>query len=236
MALRDRATNLFGWLESSGIGDKPLFFITHSLGGLVVKKMLQYAETYALPMLSNIKAVVFLSTPHIGAGVADLFARTGFLGRPTVTIDELRAHDPDLYEVNNWYRQRVLALGLATKAYYETQPTNGLLVVDRVSADPGVHGILPIAVLADHLSIARPISKEDLVYKATYQLIQRSLLATKEPIRTSHSTSAMDIRDVALLALAERTKADLAVGKTDSILDYVELAERIERGRQGWTP
>lgn len=41
MPIVDRATNFAGFLKSEGIGDKPIFFIVHSLGGLVVKQVLR---------------------------------------------------------------------------------------------------------------------------------------------------------------------------------------------------
>jgi hypothetical protein len=43
MPLVDRATNLLTRFETEGIGGRPLFFVCHSLGGLVVKQTLRSA-------------------------------------------------------------------------------------------------------------------------------------------------------------------------------------------------
>src|SRR4051794_31740379 len=43
MSLPDRAANLLAWLETEQLPEKPLVFVTHSLGGLVVKQLLRMA-------------------------------------------------------------------------------------------------------------------------------------------------------------------------------------------------
>ncbi|KAK0707113.1 Alpha/Beta hydrolase protein, partial [Lasiosphaeria miniovina] len=48
---------------------RPLFFICHSLGGLVVKQALNIAHGDA-HMATWLKGVVFMGTPHAGSGVA----------------------------------------------------------------------------------------------------------------------------------------------------------------------
>ena len=40
LTIEEEAADLRSRLASAGIGDKPIIFITHSLGGLIVKKML----------------------------------------------------------------------------------------------------------------------------------------------------------------------------------------------------
>ena len=40
LTIEEEAADLRSQLASAGIGDKPIIFVTHSLGGLIVKKML----------------------------------------------------------------------------------------------------------------------------------------------------------------------------------------------------
>ncbi|HRE18891.1 MAG TPA: hypothetical protein PLW86_17780, partial [Rhodocyclaceae bacterium] len=74
MPLADRATNILDWLELDGIGCRPVMFICHSLGGLLVKQVLRHAGDFGNPawkaVATQTKAVVFLSTPHSGADLA----------------------------------------------------------------------------------------------------------------------------------------------------------------------
>lgn len=106
MPLADRATNILDWLELDGIGCRPVMFICHSLGGLLVKQVLRHAGDFGNPawkaVATQTKAVVFLSTPHSGADLASWVQYIGGLLRATVSVEELEAHHPRLRELNLW--------------------------------------------------------------------------------------------------------------------------------------
>ena len=71
MNLYERANDMLEQLASFGIGDKPIVFITHSLGGLLAKVMLRASNECSdaswKRIVENTRLVAFLSTPHIGA-------------------------------------------------------------------------------------------------------------------------------------------------------------------------
>jgi pimeloyl-ACP methyl ester carboxylesterase len=69
--------------DRHAIGERPIVFVTHSLGGLVVKSMLRRAEELSRPgsatmdrtvgrIAERTRAVVFIATPHCGASLASL--------------------------------------------------------------------------------------------------------------------------------------------------------------------
>lgn len=185
----DKASNLLHCLEIDRIGERPLIFITHSLGGLLVKQMLRTAQTYQntyqnkdyiQALIENTKGIVFLATPHTGSQLANTVAILRRLLRTTVNVDELKAHNPWLRELDQWYRNQIDNLGVTTLVYYESQKTSGYKVVDEDSADPKIPGVMPVEVTADHISIAKP-SREGEVYRGVRHFIQQ-YLSTPSPI------------------------------------------------------
>ncbi|MFK0734129.1 MAG: NACHT domain-containing protein [Gloeotrichia echinulata GP01] len=166
----DQASNLLEYLEVNDIGKRPLIFITHSMGGLLVKEVIRTAQTFnKQAIIEQTKWIVFLSTPHTGSHLANLIERIGVLARPTVNVRELKANEPELRNLNQWYRQNVENLAINTKVFYETQPIHGILVVGEDSANPGITDVRPVAVPFDHNSIAKP-QRNDLVYLSVQQI------------------------------------------------------------------
>ena len=175
MALVDRATNLLAQLEAFGIGGRPLVFVAHSLGGLVVKQMLRHGEDYGNPKWKRISAntvgVTFLATPHAGSSLATFIRLFGIVYRPTASVEDLREDDPHLRDLNTWYRNNVSNLGIDTLIFRENLKTNGVLVVPPSTSDPGLQGVVPIPVDTDHIGICKPTSRKGEVYVLTKQFI-----------------------------------------------------------------
>lgn len=190
MPLGDRARNILDLLHGEGIGLRPIVFVCHSLGGLVVKQMLQAASTYGDTNWNKIadqtKGILFLATPHSGSGLADFLTTLkqiylpGYLAAPmrfmrlNKPIAELQAHAGPLRELNLWYRNNAERLGIRTKALYETQDTLGMVrVVNESSSDAGLGN--PVPIDADHFSICKPLSPEAQVFKTARQFIEDCL-------------------------------------------------------------
>ncbi len=98
LSLKQRAEFLCqGLLEGDDrLGDRPIVFVAHSLGGLMVKAMLErewISRGDKSRILSQTKAVVFLGTPHSGSSLANLaetlakgaISGTGMLGMALAT-------------------------------------------------------------------------------------------------------------------------------------------------------
>lgn len=195
MPLTDRATNALALLESSSIGSRPLFFVVHSLGGLLVKQMLRQANDLGRPAWTAIArqttGIVFLSTPNSGSRIANWVLYAKGVLRTSVAVDELQDNDPRLRDLNLWFRNNVARLGIAIEVYCEKLKVGPLVVVDESSADPGITGVIPIPVDENHITICKPKNRKSLIYKGVRAFIENRLPTTRdsEPPRKMGSTS-----------------------------------------------
>jgi tetratricopeptide (TPR) repeat protein len=183
MSLPDRAVQVLDLLALKRLGERPLFFICHSLGGLLVKQVLRTAaeagDARKRRVAENTRAVLFLATPHSGAALASLIGSFPTIFGATASIEDLRAHEPHLRELGNWYRRRAPELGIATTTYFETRDVRGVaLIVDPTSAHPGV-GEDPVGVDEDHLSIAKPREPEAQVCLKALEILHQFVLASR---------------------------------------------------------
>lgn len=201
MDLYGRASSALTYVYNC-LGTRPHFFVTHSFGGLLVKKMLQIALTMGnhdwTTAAGNTVGVIFLATPHSGAELAAIATKIPFF-RASQAVRDLLPNTNELFELNIWFQQ-YSALRLIVGTYYEMHQVQAPLyrdmrrilrscwnipprVVGRESASR--HG-LPIAVGKDHFGICKPDSREDNIYVDTKKLIIGALSGHKPP----HAMSA----------------------------------------------
>ena len=188
MSLPRRAENALDRLVGAGIGQRPLCFITHSLGGLLVKSILrrsagsQFAPE-RLQVAEQCRGVLFLATPHHGSRLADL-AGAIKVYLPSVSTLDLKDNDDHLMDLYEWYRGYAPSHHILTRSYYENKETKGVvIVVPRSSADPGVAGETALGntpLDRDHLEISKPRNRDDQAYIGSTQLI-RLILSGEAP-------------------------------------------------------
>jgi hypothetical protein len=175
MPLQDRAINLLAQLQNHGIGERPLCFVTHSMGGLLVKEMLLHAaegRDHFAPFAIAAKGVIFLGTPHTGSGLTKFVDALGTLYRGTCAVEDLKHNSAYLRHLNDRYRDWVVGdTGLRNLVFFETHQTKGVRVVDEASANPGLPGVRPIPVDSDHIGICKPASRDSVVYGQVKRLI-----------------------------------------------------------------
>ncbi|CAI7891267.1 unnamed protein product, partial [Closterium sp. NIES-53] len=77
-------------LVAAGVGERPVVFVTHSMGGLIVKQMLALARASDLPeiraLAERTTAIVFYSVPHFGSRIADYSWRARAVLRPAPSV------------------------------------------------------------------------------------------------------------------------------------------------------
>jgi len=184
MTILDRANNFTSFLRSEGIGKRPVFFVVHSLGGLVVKKMLRFAfdQDQDDSIVGNTKGIFFFATPHTGSKVPSM-VQWFKPYRPSGLLEELKTAAEPLLDLNNWYRANSTKLGIDTVVFRETDKTGGVLVVDEISSDPGITGVMPIPIDANHIEICK-LNSSDLAYKTIRNSMEEFIRneANRQPI------------------------------------------------------
>lgn len=70
-SLIDRGETLINELIAAGVGKRPVIFVGHSMGGLLIKQILINSAQSSLPshrnLLNQVKGIVFYSVPHKGS-------------------------------------------------------------------------------------------------------------------------------------------------------------------------
>ena len=180
MNLYERAANVLEAMVGRGIGESPLVFVCHSLGGILAKQIIRTASDSDdedwKQIASSLRMVVFLATPHKGSSLASvLHAFVPHFSSRHVSL--LTDDSGALTELNQYYRN--FANGhseFKTVAFVETFKTQkAAIVVPKDSADPGVQGTQPIPVDKDHINISKPKNKEDVVYMSLERRISKML-------------------------------------------------------------
>jgi tetratricopeptide (TPR) repeat protein len=236
MALPERSLQVLDLFTQAGLGAHPLIFIAHSLGGLLVKHVLRTAEDQTdnermRLVVENTRGVLFLATPHCGAGLASLLHLFRAVFGSTVSIADLRAHEAHLLNLYNWYRQHAAVRGIRTASYYETKAVGGSLqIVNATSAQCGI-GSDAVPLDEDHLSIAKPTSADAQVCQGARDLLRAVLAAPNVGARRSVRGSAEEVvasyRTPRRLPLELPPAAECHIGRSE------ELALLVDRLRSG---
>lgn len=106
------------------MGERPIIFIVHSMGGLVVKQAYMQGQndpTYE-GIIKAVSSIIFLSTPHRGTNLADILNRILQVSiGSTQFIAELSSGPHTIQLLNEQFRH--VAPKLQVVSFYETRPT-----------------------------------------------------------------------------------------------------------------
>jgi len=186
MPLVERATSILTLLDAYDVGDRPLIFITHSMGGLLLKQMLHHAYDFGSQrwkaIVEQTQGIVYLSTPHSNVDFTNWMNYIGSLLGNAVNIEELESNHLQLRELNSLYRHHPHLSKIPIEVYCEQLHTYGILIVSETSADPGISGVKPIPLDENHISISRPASKESLLYLRVKRFIRQQIALDSKPL------------------------------------------------------
>jgi triacylglycerol esterase/lipase EstA (alpha/beta hydrolase family) len=109
MHMLTRATNVLATLDAELSGKRPIIFICHSYGGLLVKQMLRTASDIATGyqrLTDRVTAIIFFGTPNSGSPIASFASALKSLLPSSIAVEELQSSAPHLQELNYWFRKR----------------------------------------------------------------------------------------------------------------------------------
>ncbi len=188
MPLSDRGNQILDQLANEGIGERPLAFVTHSMGGIVAKQILRHAESFGVKrwevLTQQTKGIAFIATPHSGAHIASFAEFASAVYRTNEHVKELAAHDPRLRELHGWFLNYQSKHQLVCRTYCEKREVRpeipwlgvklpaGVLVVDETSAEPNILGERAIPLDEDHVSICKPASRTAQVYRGIVRFLK----------------------------------------------------------------
>ena len=188
MHLADQGEALFAALQAEpGLKQSNLVLIGHSLGGLVIKSGMTQAAALGdwrrMKLLNTIAGVVFVGTPHQGSSLATVADKLSLIIRTNPQVTNMVSDDAWLKLLNGQFRNLQTQRRFGVRVFFETKGVFlgrkilGLsigprqLIVDRNSSDPGIAGVVPTPIDGDHIEIAKPKSRQDLVHKAVVEFL-----------------------------------------------------------------
>lgn len=157
-------------IESGEFGRRPIAFVVHSLGGILLKQALQLSVASNSNLAKLTKYVCFIATPHKGSSFANLLSAV--TGYHSALVEKLKPWSEDLAQLLMFYRDFAASTVVDTSSFYEKIPLGLQFVVDRKSADPEVAHCSPIAISADHRSICKPTRPDATVFAHTRKRLQ----------------------------------------------------------------
>ncbi|XP_046486906.1 protein SERAC1 isoform X1 [Neodiprion pinetum] len=183
--LNERSNELTTKLATAGVGRRPVIWVCHSMGGLLVKKILvqEWKNNDRNHICKNTRGIIFYSTPHRGSHVAALKQTTQMFVWPSVEVQELREGSKQLLELHNDFLKMLDEYPIDIISFSETKSTLvtplkfPLQFVNPTSSDPGVGEFYEIP--QDHLSICKPANRRSFLYQKVVNVIKRHLQPSK---------------------------------------------------------
>lgn len=163
-------------LANSNVGqDRPVVWVGHSMGGLLVKSIIVQAASSDDPAVRRIahnsRAIMFLGTPHRGSSVAKLKQHTSALVWPSVEVRELEENSKQLLHLNKTFLKTITGFRRKPEivSICEGRPTvltsfklTFHIVPERSARiDEGDFYLTG----DDHLNLSKPVCRQSFLYQ-----------------------------------------------------------------------
>ncbi|KAI9765368.1 MAG: Ras GTPase ras2 [Geoglossum simile] len=200
--ISQHGNNLMVMLQQERKSDptRPLIFVAHSLGGIIVKTVLNISrhsthQPQYLTIYSSTAGVIFLGTPHGGSGSADWgllasnLTKLALQGPSRRVLKGLKPNSELLENLRRSFLQMLEDGHFSIHSFYETLPMFGLYGLDGlvVPYDSALVGHakkeISLGIHGNHSGICKFSTTDDLGYQAVFGALQDYVkAATARPV------------------------------------------------------
>ncbi|KAI9725055.1 MAG: hypothetical protein M1812_000331 [Candelaria pacifica] len=170
--------------------ERPIIFVCHSLGGIVLKRALIYSRGLRNQKTEHLRsiyvstfAILFLGTPHTGADIAKwgsmlqsvckiALPKTFFDTSPQL-IEALKTENETLQNISRQFTDIMSRFHIYF--FHEAKPTKAIgdFIVDEISAAPTMDGVERMGIEADHSHMCKFETKTSPGYAEVAEGIKR---------------------------------------------------------------
>ncbi|THC99933.1 hypothetical protein EYZ11_000631 [Aspergillus tanneri] len=175
-----------------GCADRPIIFVCHSLGGLVVKRALIYCRNVSNEKIEHLRSVyvstygiLFLGTPHNGSDVAkwglllqnicSAVLPRKFVETSPHLVKALRTNNETLQNINSLFAEIMGRFHIYF--FHETLSTDVKgtreVIVDESSAAPYAEGVERMGIESDHRNMCKFEEDSSPGYEAVAEALLR---------------------------------------------------------------
>ncbi|XP_052226009.1 protein SERAC1-like isoform X3 [Dreissena polymorpha] len=180
--LSSRSATFIEKLRKADIGSRPVIWVGHSMGGLLIKDILRLAQStprYRC-ILDNTIGVLNYSVPHRGSSLATFSKKYGvkYTIFPSTEVLELDKEKETLKSLLEFFNAIALQRGILVLNFGETEKTQigmniKLHVVPPESADPGIGDFHLIK--SDHINICKPRDVDSALYTLSRDFMRKCI-------------------------------------------------------------
>ena len=153
--------------------ERPMIFVAHSLGGIIVKKALIIAHersSHYGSLLTQVSGMVLFGVPHRGSDVAywaDFAANVlnaSKLGANANFVHSLKQNSKALSDISQQFIERAANTKMIY-TFYELEKLHNILVVDKDSARLNLRNEISVGISANHRDICKFSDPESEIYR-----------------------------------------------------------------------
>lgn len=198
---------------------RPIIFICHSLGGILVKKALILAHersSFYSALLQRIWGLVFMGTPHRGSDVAfwtDFLARALHVaqfgaGTNKNLVSSLKKDSRLLSDISDQFVER--SANLQIRTFYEMEKLDymNILIVDKTSASLNLSNEKRIPIQANHRTMCRFSSADSQKYRPVWKAIEELAESARSGVTTNSAFALSELQIEALQCLRKSDYED----------------------------